>query len=178
MTNLIIVKDANILIDLFHTGLYGKIASMKLRFHTTQYVATEIIRTDQRCLLESMKASGDLIVDEFEDDDLLELLLFFMDNNGRNNLSEADCSVIFLARRLNCRLLTTDQKLKRVALEQGIEVNGFLWLTDRMVETGVATEAEMLKALELYLKENPRAPKEEVKKRIDAYLKIIKGGNE
>lgn len=47
-----------------------------------------------------------------------------------------------------------------------------------MVETGVATEAEMLKALELYLKENPRAPKEEVKKRIDAYLKIIKGGNE
>ena len=61
---------------------------------------------------------------------------------------------------------------------QGIEVNGFLWLTDRMVETGVATEAEMLKALELYLKENPRAPKEEVKKRIEAYLKIIKGGNE
>lgn len=178
MTNLIIVKDANILIDLFHTGLYGKIASMKLRFHTTQYVATEIIRTDQRCLLESMKASGDLIVDEFEGDDLLELLLFFMDNNGRNNLSEADCSVIFLARRLKCRLLTTDQKLKHVAMGQGIEVNGFLWLTDRMVETGVATEAEMLKALELYLKENPRAPKEEVKKRIDAYLKIIKGGNE
>lgn len=178
MTNLIIVKDANILIDLFHTGLYAKIAIMKLRFHTTEYVVNEIIRPDQRRLLESMMARGDIIIDEFKDDDLSALLLFIMDNNGMNNLSEADCSVIMLARRLNCRLLTTDQKLKHVAMGQGIEVNGFLWLTDRMVETGVATEAEMLKALELYLKENPRAPKEEVKKRIDAYLKIIKGGNE
>ena len=162
MTNEIIVKDANILIDLFHTGLYGKIASMKLRFHTTQYVATEIIRTDQRCLLESMKASGDLIVDEFEGDDLSELLMFFMDNNGRNNLSEADCSVIFLARRLNCRLLTTDQKLKRVALEQGIEVNGFLWLTDLLVEEQIVTEKTMVKHLNRYLETNPRAPENEV----------------
>ena len=176
MTNEIIVKDANILIDLFHTGLYGKIASMKLRFHTTQYVATEIIRTEQRCWLESMKASGEIIIDEFDGDDLSELLLFIMDNNGKNNLSEADCSVIFLARRLNCRLLTTDQKLKRVALEQGIEVNGFLWLTDQMVETGVATAEEMLKAMELYLKNNPRAPKEEVSIRIENYKRRIKGG--
>lgn len=172
----IIVKDANILIDLFHTGLYVKIASMKLRFHTTEYVAAEIIRTEQRFWLESMKASGDIIIDEFQGDDLSELLLFFMDNNGKNNLSEADCSVIFLARRLNCRLLTTDQKLKHVAESHGIEVNGFLWLTDKMVETGVATAEEMLKAMGLYLKNNPRAPKDEVDKRIENYKEKIKGG--
>lgn len=172
----IIVKDANILIDTFNTGLYVKIASMKLRFHTTEYVAAEIIRTEQRCWLESMKASGEIIIDEFDGDDLSELLLFIMDNNGKNNLSEADCSVIVLARRLNCRLLTTDQKLKRVAESHGIEVNGFLWLTDQMVETGVATAEEMLKAMELYLKNNPRAPKEEVNIRIENYKRRIKGG--
>lgn len=172
----IIVKDANILIDTFNTGLYVKIASMKLRFHTTEYVAAEIIRTEQRCWLESMKASGEIIIDEFDGDDLSELLLFIMDNNGKNNLSEADCSVIVLARRLNCRLLTTDQKLKRVAESHGIEVNGFLWLTDQMVETGVATAEEMLKAMELYLKNNPRAPKEEVSIRIENYKRRIKGG--
>lgn len=122
----IIVKDTNILIDLFHTGMYVKIAMMKLRFHTSLYVAAEIMRTNQRNLLENMNASGDLMIDEFQDDDLLELLLFFMDNNGKNNLSEADCSVIFLAWRLNCRLLTRDQKLKRVAKSHGKEVNGFL----------------------------------------------------
>ena len=86
MTNLIIVNDANILIDLFHTGLYAKIAIMKLRFHTTEYVVNEIIRPDQRRLLESMMARGDLIIDEFKDDDLSALLLFIMDNNGMNNL--------------------------------------------------------------------------------------------
>lgn len=172
----IIVKDANILIDTFNTGLYVKIASMKLRFHTTEYVAAEIIRTEQRCWLESMKASGEIIIDEFDGDDLSELLLFIMDNNGKNNLSEADCSVIVLARRLNCRLLTTDQKLKRVAESHGIEVNGFLWLTDQMVETGVATAEEMLKVMELYLKKNPRAPKEEVSIRIENYKRRIKGG--
>ena len=93
--------------------------------------------------------------------------------NGENNLSEADCSVLLLAKRLECRLLTSDQKLKRKAEEHGVEVNGFLWLTDLLVEEQIVTEKTMVKHLNRYLETNPRAPENEVVKRIDFYNKKI-----
>jgi predicted nucleic acid-binding protein len=89
--------------------------------------------------------------------------------DGVNNLSDADCSVIILAQRYNCRLLTSDRKLKRQAEDQGLRVNGLLWITDTMVENGILTGAEMIPYLERYRETNPRAPQNEINKRIEKY---------
>ena len=116
-----------------------------------------------------MILDGELKVDEFtgvEYENFLEMVGAF---DGVNNLSDADCSVIILAQRYNCRLLTSDRKLKRQAEDQGLRVNGLLWITDTMVEQGILTGAEMIPYLERYRETNPRAPQSEINKRIEKY---------
>lgn len=169
----IIVEDTNIIIDLFKTGLLSFCKYMKLEFHTTRYVVAEILESKQSEVLIGMINNGLLLIDNFNGEEYERLIKFIDECNGVNNLSEADCSVLLLAKRLECRLLTSDQKLKRKAEEHGIKVNGLLWLTDLLVEEHIVTEETMVKHLNRYLKTNPRAPENEVVKRIDYYNKII-----
>ena len=169
----LIVEDTNIIIDLFKTGLLSFCKNLKLEFHTTRYVVGEILDSRQSEVLIGMINNGELFIDDFASEEYERLLEFIIECNVENNLSEADCSVLLLAKRLECRLLTSDQKLKRKAEEHGVEVNGFLWLTDLLVEEHIVSEKKMIYYLNRYLETNPRAPENEVVKRIDYYNKII-----
>ena len=169
----IIVEDTNILIDLFNTGLIRHCQSLGVEFHSTWYVVTEIDDKDQQSLLSGMIANGILHIDQFSGEELVRFYELVYDYGSKSNLSETDCSVMFLAERLNCRLLTADQKLRKQAESRGIQVNGFLWLTDEMVRHNVVSKAAMSNYLKLYLRTNARAPEEEVQKRIDEYFSDI-----
>ena len=165
----IVVKDANIIIDLLNIGLSQYCRQMEVEFHITQHVFREIRDDTQRQQMIRMILDGELKVDEFtgvEYENFLDMVGAF---DGVNNLSDADCSVIILAQRYNCRLLTSDRKLKRQAEDQGLRVNGLLWITDTMVEQGILTGAEMIPYLERYRETNPRAPQSEINKRIEKY---------
>lgn len=165
----IIVEDTNILIDLFNTGLIKYCQQMNIAFHTTDYVIKEIEAPEQRATIVRYLMNGWLILDKFQGDDFVLLNETISDYEGKNNLSDADCSVMLLAERLNCRLLTADQKLARQARMRGVEVNGFLWLTDRMVETGVVEASIMAHHLQIYKDTNPRAKEPETSDRIKQY---------
>lgn len=167
----IIVEDTNIIIDLFTTGLLSFCHELKLEFHTTRYVVAEILESRQSAVLIGMINNGQLLIDDFFGEEYERLIKFIDECNGVNNLSEADCSVLLLAKRHECRLLTSDQKLKRRAEEHGIKVNGLLWLTDMLVEEHIVSEEKMIYYLNRYLETNPRAPENEVVKRIDYYNK-------
>lgn len=169
----IIVEDTNIIIDLFTTGLLSFCHELKLEFHTTRYVVAEILESRQSAVLIGMINNGQLLIDDFVGEEYERLIKFIDECNGVNNLSEADCSVLLLAKRHECRLLTSDQKLKRTAMEHNIEVNGLLWLTDMLVEVHIVSEEKMIYYLNRYLETNPRAPENEVVKRIDYYNKKI-----
>lgn len=169
-----IVEDTNILIDLFKTGLLSFCKNLVFEFHTTRYVVAEVLESRQSAVLIGMINNGQLLVDDFVGEDYEQLIKYIAECNGENNLSEADCSVLLLAKRLECRLLTSDQKLKRKAEEHGIEVNGLLWLTDLLVEKNIVTEETMIYHLKRYLETNPRAPESEVVKRINDYNDKIK----
>ena len=169
----IIVEDTNIIIDLFTTGLLSFCHELKLEFHTTRYVIVEIKDSKQSEVLNAIINNGLLLIDNFNGEEYERLIKFIDECNGVNNLSEADCSVLLLAKRHECRLLTSDQKLKRRAEEHGIKVNGLLWLTDMLVEEHIVSEEKMIYYLNRYLETNPRAPENEVLKRIDFYNQII-----
>ena len=158
----IIVEDTNIIIDLFTTGLLSFCHELKLEFHTTRYVVAEILESRQSAVLIGMINNGLLLIDDFVGEEYERLRKCIDECNGVNNLSEADCSVLLLAKRHECRLLTSDQKLKRKAEEHGIKVNGLLWLTDLLVEEHILTEETMIYHLNRYLETNPRAPENEV----------------
>lgn len=167
-----IVEDTNILIDLFNTGLIRYCQRMDMEFHTTVYVFKEIGDPNQKKFITGLIMNGLLIIDSFEGEDFTVLTNTIKEAKGKNNLSEADWSVILLAERFHCRLLTADQKLAHQARLRGIETNGFLWLTDKMVEQCVVTELEMAEFLQSYKNTNTRIPEPETTNRIKKYRHI------
>ena len=165
----IIVEDTNIIIDLFNTGLLQFCKKMDIEFHTTEFVIKEIKMPEQRNTVKGLVINKELNMDVFTIDEMLQLANLKEECRGKNNLTTADCSVVLLAERLGCRLLTADQKLVHFAQSRGLETSGLLWLTDEMVEKGVVRPQDMIVYLNHYLDTNKRAPEKEVSKRITQY---------
>lgn len=141
---------------------------MDIEFHTTVYVFGEIKDPEQKKLITGLIVNGLLIIDIFKGDDFVQFTET-MENAIGNNLSEADWSVLLLAKRLDCRLLTADQKLIYQCKLHGVEANGFLWLTDKMVEAEVVERTAMAEFLQKYKDTNSRAPEPETSERIKEY---------
>ncbi|MDD6783640.1 MAG: hypothetical protein PUD79_03670 [Prevotellaceae bacterium] len=165
----IIVEDTNIIIDLFNTGLLQFCKKMDIEFHTTEFVIKEIKRPEQRSTLKGLISNEELKMVVFNIEEMLQLANLEEECRSTNNLSTADCSVVLLAERLGCRLLTADQKLVHFAQSRGLGTSGFLWLTDKMVEKGIVSPKDMVEYLNRYLETNKRAPEKEVNERIAQY---------
>lgn len=165
----IIVKDTNIIIDLINIGLEGFCRLLEVEFHTTLHVIREIKEPSQRQKLTSMVLEGKLIVDEFTPIEYERLLDMLGTYSEVNNLSDADWSVIILAERYKCRLLTSDRRLKRQAESYGLKVNGLLWIVDALVEKGIIKGQDMIPYLERYRDTNERAPQNEIKRLMEKY---------
>ena len=165
----IIVEDTNIIIDLFNTGLLQFCKKMDIEFHTTDLVIKEIKMPEQRNTVKGLVINKELNMDVFTIDEMLQLANLKEECRGKNNLTTADCSVVLLAERLGCRLLTADQKLVHFAQSRGLETSGLLWLTDKMVEKGIVSPKDMVEYLNRYLETNKRAPEKEVNERIAQY---------
>ena len=165
----IIVEDTNIIIDLFNTGLLQFCKKMDIEFHTTEFVIKEIKRPEQRSTLKGLISNEELKMVVFNIEEMLQLANLEEECRSTNNLSTADCSVVLLAERLGCRLLTADQKLVHFAQSRGLETSGLLWLTDEMVEKGIVSPKDMVEYLNRYLETNKRAPEKEVNERIAQY---------
>ena len=142
---------------------------MDIEFHTTDLVIKEIKMPEQRNTVKGLVINKELNMDVFTIDEMLQLANLKEECRGKNNLSTADCSVVLLAERLGCRLLTADQKLVHFAQSRGLVASGFLWLTDKMVEKGIVCPKDMIEYLNRYLETNKRAPEKEVNERIAQY---------
>ena len=68
-----------------------------------------------------------------------------------------DCSVLFLAVKLDAMLISGDKALRKAGRARYVEVHGTLWIMDQLVESKVmsgaiaATKLEHLLSLERYL---------------------------
>jgi len=54
-------------------------------------------------------------------------------------LSDKDCSALYLVTLLNAILVTSDKQLRKTAEAKGHEVHGHLWVFDQMVAAGTIT---------------------------------------
>lgn len=165
----IVVEDANIIIDLLKTGLIRFCDRLNVTFHTTDLVYREIKNEEQSRMMGIAVRNGMITVDTFEGVDAISLIAEIARYSRMTNLTPGDCSVLMLAEKMKCRLLTTDQKLKRQAEARNIKVNGFLWLTDLMVEKGVVSQPAMIDYLERLKATNRSAPVHLIDERIEKY---------
>lgn len=165
----IIVDDTNILIDLANTGLIKYCKKLDIQFYSTEFAIAELTDHSQIESVNRLLAEGTLIEYKFKNDELMSLVNIYREYSLTTNLTTIDCSVMLLAEKLNCRLLTNDQKLVIHAKKRGIEVNGLLWLTDRMVDDRIVSPIQMIDFLQKLLDTNVRAPQKMILERMQKY---------
>jgi len=160
----IVVQDASVLIDLAVGDCLAAWFSAGIETHTTALVLSEV-EQDVRRFVRTRK----LQVFQFEEKELLELLVFQSRHSSR--LSFEDCSVFYLAEKLDGILVTGDKALRNAAAESGREVHGTLWILDVMVDIKALTPLQAAASLKNMTQMNPRLPKTECEERLRRWKK-------
>lgn len=105
----ILVNDTNIFIDLHSVGLLEEMCRLPYEIHTVDLVVAEIADADQRRIFDELVARGEISVDGFTADEVIEIVEEHSSVSG--NLSIPDCSVCYFARKHNVPMLTGDRRL-------------------------------------------------------------------
>lgn len=169
--NVIIVNDANILIDLIKLKLLTQFFSLNFDFYTTSFILEELYE-EQIQELQTYIDNRALNIEELTEQEIIKILLLQAE---RPQLSEQDCSAIVCAQKLNGDLITSDNTLRKFAITKAINVRGHLWVLDILVANKIITGIKAMDHLK-NLREtvNPRLglPEQECNIRID-YWKTL-----
>lgn len=163
----ILVNDTNIFIDLHSVGLLEEMCRLPYEIHTVDFVVAEITDADQRRIFDGLVARGEISVDGFTADEVIEIVEEHSSVSG--NLSIPDCSVCYFARKHKVPMLTGDRRLRRYAEEQSIEVHGILFIFDELVRHDIISTSMAADRLEVLFAINARLPKAEIRERINRW---------
>ena len=106
-----LVNDANILIDLLKIDLLDSFFKLEYDFHVTDMVFAEI-QEENATDISFFLDNGLLTRQGFSFEELLQIQLLEVENSA---LSIADCSCLYLSRKVTATLLTGDAALRRIA---------------------------------------------------------------
>ena len=166
---MVVVHDANILIDLVKLELEPYFFLLDMEFHTTNLILEELTEVQQNALLPYIK-EGCLAIHTCTVDDLIHIQRLATEITS---LSTQDCSAWWLADTLKGILLTGDNKLRKTAKERHLPVHGHLWLFDRMVDAALLSKKQAAEWLyQLCTHVNPKLglPKAEIDRRTRDWL--------
>lgn len=163
---MIVVQDANLLIDLYEVDLLASFFALRYESHSTDLVLYEIDQPIHKHVKNGQIRQHVLTHEQLEQ--ILQIQI-----TSKNGISLPDSSVLWLTQELGCdaRLLTGDNKLRQCAENNGIKVHGLLWILDRLVENKIVTAKIMVSKIENLLHIGSRLPNEECKKRIENWKK-------
>jgi len=162
-----VISDTNILIDLQKTGLMGVFFTLPNEVHTTDLVIEEIVEPEQKTEILDLVNKGYLVVDSLDPEEMSAVSALI-----EGNLSIADCSVWYCARKRDWILLTGDKRLRTRAEKDGVCVGGILYVLDRLVEYNTIPKAYAAEKLELLRRINKRLPQEEVDSRLREWTEL------
>lgn len=154
--NKIVVSDTNIFIDLISVGLQEKLFLLPIEIHTTDMVIFEIKREGQSGIMIDLINKGYLSVKTYTSEEMLQ---FLQARHRKYNLSLADYSVLTYSKENSYILLTGDGNLRKVALSEGVEVHGSIYIINMMVEYNIISTLEGAEVLDTLKNINQRLPK-------------------
>ena len=164
-----LVNDANILIDLLKIDLLDSFFQLEYDFQVTDMAFAEIQEANTADLSFFLD-NGLLTRQGFSFEELLQIQFLEVENPA---ISIADCSCLYLSRKVSATLLTGDAALRRVAEQNDIPVHGILWVFDEMVDGVIISKQEARDKLFELMELNPRLPAKECQKRIKAWKQAI-----
>jgi rRNA-processing protein FCF1 len=141
----IAINDANLFIDLHEIALTEKFFQLPFSFHTTQLILSEL-EQEQLHKLQPFLDAEILIVMHLNREEIESLGSL---TTQSKKLSRQDLSIYFYAKQIgeNCLILTGDNRLRKEAERQGIEVHGILWVFQQMIDEKILTAQKAIDKL-------------------------------
>ncbi len=165
MKEVLVIYDANILIDICKLALVDEVFRLPYEFQTVDVVWNELCEVQQADYQPYIKA-GQFVISEIGDEEMIEV---FSIRSKRLQLSIPDCSALVYAKNRQGILLTSDKNLRSTARQNAVEVRGHLWIFDELYIRNVMTGLMLVEKLaELRERVNPRLglPEEECERRV------------
>lgn len=144
------VTDACIFIDLIELDLISLFFSLDVEIHTSVSVMDELYMEQQQ-ILEAYQSVGKLTVQNLDGSDFLEMGKI----SFPRGLSIQDCTVIYLANKLNgAMVISSDKLVRKFAESQGLTYHGIFWVLDQLVRDSILSKAQALAILNIMPKIN------------------------
>lgn len=166
---LLLIHDANVLIDLVDISLLDEAMILPCTMKTTDLVQHEVVDPAQAMALSSCIERGLLTVLSSSIDQMAKIGEM---KNASPRLALADCSVVFHAKDGAGIVLSGDERLRMEAHRQGLEVHSTPWLLNLMVTESVIAPEVAVDKLELLMSINRRLPNRECLKLIEKWKKM------
>lgn len=163
----VVITDVSVFFDLYHLQVLPEFFALDLEIHTTNFVYNEIIHSGQKtefAVFERSKKLHIIKITVNEEDEIRAMQLH------RSNRSFPDRTILWKALQLKYTLLTSDNKLRKEAIGQGLVVHGSIWVIRQLVENEIISK---IRGIELYEKlklVNTRLPHDE----IDRQIRLLK----
>lgn len=157
----IAIQDANILIDLVNTGLFGHCLALNYRFSTTDIILAELY-DEQVELIQPHINSGKFEIITVSVEELLTIQQLTAEET---KLSEQDWSAVYFAQQKKAILLSGDKRLRILAEQKSITVCGILWILDELESNGLISHQQACAFLTALINRNKRLPLTECEKR-------------
>ena len=151
---LLLISDANVLIDMEAGELTQECFSLPYRFGIPDVLYEEEIKPGSPYFeslgLEPMAVSGAFVDYAISLGDPVEA------NPGMN-----DRLALALSREKRCPLLTGDMQLRMLAVKEGVEVRGTIWLIEELLQHSRVTATQAEHSLSLMKRRGRRLPWEQ-----------------
>lgn len=133
----IAITDACIFIDLHDLNLSISFFSIDLEIHTSVDVLNELY-PEQKNILNAFISVGKLKTHSIQAVDRIEI----MKTAYPRTLSEVDKTVLFLAKKYNATVLSSDKAIRNYAKSQAMDHHGMLWIFDQLIDQGILSKSE------------------------------------
>jgi predicted nucleic acid-binding protein len=165
---IMVVCDANILIDLLQVDLFNAFLKLKWKICVPPGVVDEVQEDNLDQLIQAIR-SKKTILPVFTPEDLFRIQEF---KARYQPLSIEDCSCLFLAENPSAVLLTGERKLKTIATaSHGLKAHGVLWIFERLIERNIISRRKAHAKLTHLMTLNNRLPKPECERLLKRWKK-------
>jgi predicted nucleic acid-binding protein len=155
---LLLVSDANILIDLEEGGIIALLFRLSY-----EIVTPDLLFADEMAAMYPHLPDWGLKLGELGAAAMFDVARLSQTYRGP---SRYDCMALALARQESCPLLSGDRDLRQAALNEGVSVHGTIWVVEQMLSQGLLNPTSARSAFDAMRNAGSRLPWAEVEKMI------------
>lgn len=163
----IIITDTNVFFDIIGINALPEFFALPYEICTTDFVLSEILRSHQKEQMKMFILEEKLTIFTLTDYEIEDVKAFL---TNRSFKGITDKTVLWKAKQLSSILLTGDGKLRKEAIEQGVEVHGSIWVVENLLERHLIEKATAVILLKKLKEINSNLPMDDINKLIKRIL--------